>query len=271
MHSDVGHLLDGRDATTLWTHEKAEVPGQFRWGWARHSARGRRRQCGPARRAGLPVPGLFLDRRGPDRPDHGRPGTRLAQGTARLGGLRRADGLRFQRRRQPEVLLDSPYLLALLDRTGKPLWHGPGRVDFPVSPSEGNTGETTTCKHALVDIDGDGKFEIASAGYGDGVRVIDPRTGSGSGRCAAPAPTGPKVAAANIDGRGGDEILYPAGNTLVVITGDRTSGRVLWTWQGPAALSMPAIADVDGDGLAEIVVQDALGTVHCLSQPLPNE
>jgi hypothetical protein len=50
----------------------------------------------------------------------------------------------------------------------------------------------------------------------------------------------------------------------VVITGDRTSGRVLWTWQGPAALSLPAVADVDGDGLAEIVVQDAAGTVHCL-------
>jgi hypothetical protein len=27
---------------------------------------------------------------------------------------------------------------------------------------------------------------------------------------------------------------------------------------------MPAIADVDGDGLAEIVVQDAGGTVHCI-------
>ena len=41
---------------------------------------------------------------------------------------------------KPEVLLDSPYILALLDRTGKPLWHGPGRVDFPVSPGDGNTG-----------------------------------------------------------------------------------------------------------------------------------
>ena len=103
------------------------------------------------------------------------------------------------------------------------------------------------------------------------MRVIDPRTGQRLWSLRAPVPTGPKVAAANIDGRGGDEILYPAGDTLVVVTGDRTSGRVLWTWQGPAALSMPAIADVDGDGLAEIVVQDAHGTVHCLSKSLPNE
>ena len=80
----------------------------------------------------------------------------------------------------------------------------------------------------------------------------------------APAPTGPKVTAANIDGRGGDEILYPAGDTLVAVTGDRTAGRVLWTWRGPARLSLPAVADVDGDGLAETVVQDADATIHCL-------
>src|SRR5262249_47662414 len=150
---------------------------------------------------------------------------------------------------------------ALLDRTGRPLWHGPGRSDFPVGPGAGDTGETTSCRHALVDIDGDGALEIASAGYGDGVRVIDPHSGRRLGSRPAPAPTGAKVAAANIDGRGGDEILYPAGEKLVVITGDRTSGRVLWTWRGPASLSLPAIADVDGDGLAEIVVQDASGTV----------
>jgi len=34
MHSDVGWLLDGRNATTLWTRDKAELPGEFRWGYA---------------------------------------------------------------------------------------------------------------------------------------------------------------------------------------------------------------------------------------------
>jgi hypothetical protein len=57
---------------------------------------------------------------------------------------------------------------------------------------------------------------------------------------------------------------HPAGDVLVAISGDRTGGRVLWTWRGPGALSMPAIADVDGDGRAEIVVQSADGVVHCL-------
>jgi hypothetical protein len=32
---------------------------------------------------------------------------------------------------------------------------------------------------------------------------------------------------------------------------------------------MPAIADVEGDGLAEIVVQDAHGAIHCLAAPPP--
>ena len=271
MHSDVGQLIDGRDATTLWTHERAEVPGQFRWGWAGIALAaadidGDRRDelicLYPVcfwiadGQTGRIMTGRDLASRKelPAWAAYGEPMVHDFNGDGKL-----------------EVLLDSPYILALLDRTGKPLWHGPGRVDFPVSPSDGNTTETTSCKHALVDIDGDGTFEIASAGYGDGVRVIDPRTGQRLWSLRAPAPTGAKVTAANIDGRGGDEILYPAGPTLVVVTGDRTSGRVLWTWQGPAALSLPAIADVDGDGLAEIVVQDALGAVHCLSKPLPNE
>ena len=165
---------------------------------------------------------------------------------------------------RPEVLLDSPYILAVLELDGSPLWHGLGRDDYPVRPDEGNVGETTRCKHALADFDGDGTLEIASAGYGDGVRAIDAKTGRVLWSLQAPQPTGPKVAAVNIDGQGGDEIIYPAGNTLVAVTGDRSSGRVLWTWQGPAALSLPAIADVDGDNLAEIIVQDAAATIHCL-------
>ena len=58
-------------------------------------------------------------------------------------------------------------------------------------------------------------------------------------------------------------------DALVVVKGDRTSGRLLWTWKGPAMLSLPAIADVDGDGLAEIVVQDAAASVHCLDAAPP--
>jgi hypothetical protein len=74
------------------------------------------------------------------------------------------------------------------------------------------------------------------------------------------------VVAANIDGRKGDELVYVAGSKLVAVTGDRRAGKILWEWQGPARLSMPAIADVNGDGFAEIIVQAADGSVFCIDQ-----
>ena len=159
-------------------------------------------------------------------------------------------------------MLDSPYILALLDTNGTPIWHGPGRADYP--SNEGNVGQTTSIKHALVDFAGDGTFQIASSGYVDGVRAIDPRDGKVLWSLPAPVPTCPRVVAVDIDGRKGDELLYVAGSKLVAITGDRSAGRILWEWQGPANLSLPAIADLDGDGLAQIIVQAADGTVHCV-------
>ncbi|MHC4176439.1 MAG: FG-GAP repeat domain-containing protein, partial [Planctomycetota bacterium] len=145
MHSDVGQLIDGREATTLWTRDKAAVPGEFSWGWA-----------------GTPLAVVDLDG---DRRDElvclhpvcfwiadGRDGKIMvgrdlasrkslpawaAYGEPMVHDFN-ADG-------RPEVLLDSPYILALLDASGTPLWHGPGRADYPVKPGEGNVGETTRC------------------------------------------------------------------------------------------------------------------------------
>jgi hypothetical protein len=71
----------------------------------------------------------------------------------------------------------------------------------------------------------------------------------------------------DLDGRKGDELLYAAGSKLVAITGNRSSGRLLWEWQGPAPLSLPAVADLAGDGLAQIIVQAADGTVLCVGSP----
>ena len=130
------------------------------------------------------------------------------------------------------------------------------------------SGETTNTRHALVDFDADGRMEIASAGYRDGVRAIDPRDGSVLWSVDAPTPTRSKSAAANIDGIGGDELIYTAGRSLVVISGDRNAGRILWTWDGPAELSLPAIADVDNDGKSEIVFQSSHGIIHCIDGPV---
>src|SRR5438477_13129672 len=106
------------------------------------------------------------------------------------------------------------YILALLDTNGTPVWHGLGRADYPTATNEGNIGQTTSVKHALVDFAGDGTFQIASAGYGDGVRAIDPRDGKVLWSLPAPAPTCPRVVAVDIDGRKGDELLYVAGSKI---------------------------------------------------------
>ena len=264
MHSDIGQLLDGRTGAFAWRQDKAALPGQFTWGYA-----------------GIPLAVTDLDEDGLAElislypvcfwVADGRTG-RLKRG-AELASRKRLPAWAaygepmvypFTGQKRPEVLLDSQYILGLLDTNGAPLWHAGVRPDFPTSATDGSPGQTTQVKHALVDFDGDGVFEIASGGYGDGVRAIDPRDGKTLWSLAAPEPTCPRMAAANIDGRKGDELLYVAGSKLVAITGDRSAGRILWEWQGPARLSMPAIADVDGDGFAEIVVQAADGTVYCL-------
>ena len=262
MHSDIGQLLDGRTGAVVWRQEKALLPDQFTWGYA-----------------GIPPGVADLDGDGLDElislypvcfwVADGRTG-RLIRGVE-LASRKNLPAWaaygepmihRFTGKQTAEVLLDSPYILALLDANGRPIWHGLGRSDYPTNG--GGVGQTTSIKHALVDFAGDGTFQIASAGYGDGVRAIDPRDGKVLWSLPAPAPTCPRVIAVDIDGRKGDELLYAAGSKLVAITGDRSAGRLLWEWQGPANLSLPAIADLEGDGLAQIIVQAADGSVHCV-------
>lgn len=264
MHSDLGHLLDGRNGTPYWTKDKAAFPDQFSWGYL-----GNPPAVADVDGDGLdelvslyPVCFWIAD----GRTGELTAGRELASQTTLPAWAAYGEPIvhDFNADGKPEVLLDSVYLLALLDLHGNPIWHGLGRDDYPTSPQQGNVGETTATKHALIDVDGNGTLEIASAGYADGARAIDPRTGKTLWSLAAPKPTCAKVCAADVDGRPGDELLYVAADTLVCITGDLQRGRILWTWRGPAALSMPAIADTDDDGLAEILVQSATGTLICL-------
>lgn len=267
MHSDVGHLIDGRSGRRHWMKTKAALPGQFSWGYLGNPPAAADTDGDGLDELVSLYPVCFWIAEG--RSGELTAGRELASRSALPAWAAYGEPIvhDFNGDGSPEVLLDSVYILALLDRHGKPIWHGPGRDDYPTSPGQGNVGQTTSTKHALADIDGDGSFEVASAGYGDGARAIDPKSGKVLWSVAAAAPTCAKVCAADVDGRPGDELLYAAGATLVCITGDRRRGRVLWTWQGPAALSMPAVADTDGDGLAEILVQSAAGTLICLDAP----
>lgn len=263
MHSDLGHLLDGRTGDVVWTQLKAVKDG-IQWGYS-----------------GIPLATADINANGRDElvnlypvafwTADGRDGKLIAikdlssrkdlPAWAAYGEPMVRD---FNGDGRPEVLLDSVYILALLDTAGSPIWHGPGRADYPTVSGEGNVDETTSVRHALIDFDGDGRFEIASAGYGNGVRAIDPAGGNVLWSLKAPTPTCLRCSSVDIDGRPGDELLYVAGDTLVAVTGDRTAGRLLWEWKGSANLSLPAIADTDADGQAEIILQAADGTVCCL-------
>jgi hypothetical protein len=268
MHSAVGHLLDGRTGRKVWTREKAHLPNVFQWGYG-----------------GIPL--AVADMTGNRRDEmvnlhpvcywmaDGETGElitgqdlaaqEVVPAWAAYGEPTVWD---FDGDGDREVLLDSVYILALLDSSGTAIWHS-RKTGRDSSKTEYDTsGETTGVRHALVDFDGDGSMEIASAGYTDGVRVIDPSDGSVLWSVDAPVPTRTKCAAADIDGIGGDELIYTAGRSLVAVSGNRNAGRILWTWDGPSELSLPAIADVDNDGKAEIVVQSYHGIVHCIDGPV---
>jgi len=265
MHSDIGVMVDGRTGQIVWRQEKAVSPsGQFHWGYA-----GSVLAVADMNADGLdeliniyPVCYWIADGRTGKLIEAADLASRKAlPAWAAYGEPIVRD---FTGSGEPEVLLDSPYILALLRRDGQPVWHGLPRADYPTGAPQDNVGETTDTRHCLIGFSGDGRFAIAASGYKDGVRTIDPKDGKILWRLSAPKPTCEKVAAADINGDGGDELIYPAGNDLIAITGDGRQGRVLWTWKGPTALSMPAIADVDGDGKAEIVVRSADGVIHCL-------
>jgi len=263
MHSDVGQLIDGRSGALVWRQEKAVVPGQFTWAYA-----GIPPGIADLNGDGLdeiislyPVCYWFAD---------GRTG-QLLHGNE-LASKKRLPAWaaygepmihRFASQEKQTVLLDSPYILALLETNGMPIWNGPGRDDYPAKSGEGNADQTTAVKHALLDVDGDGSIaELASAGYGNGLRVINATNGKVLWSLPSAAPSCHRVVVADIDGRKGDEVLFVAGNKLIAATGDRVSGKVLWEWSGSADLSMPAVADLDQDGWAEIVIQAADGTIY---------
>ncbi|HMO83507.1 MAG TPA: hypothetical protein PKC18_01165 [Lacipirellulaceae bacterium] len=274
MHSEVGHLIDGRTGEEVWSHRHAVAEGVFHWGYAGASI------------AAADILGLGVDQIVNLFPVCYWLGLGNTGEIVNPVDLATRDPIPawaaygepivydFDGDGQAEILLDSPYILALLDRNGQARWHSKPVIDYPTGNESDNIGEATRVRHAIIDLDGDGRMELASAGYGDGVRVIDPDDGAIlwslkppiAGSRDTPLPTA-KCTAVDINGDGGDELLFVSGSTLVAITGDRDGGRILWTWQGPAALSLPAVADVDGDQRAEIIVQSADGWIHCIDGP----
>ena len=137
------------------------------------------------------------------------------------------------------------YTTAAFDTAGKVLWHTEYR----------DAGGTQGCwtMPAIGDINGDGRIELVGAGYTDGLRAYDVATGKLLGTLEMPAPTGP-AASADINGDGLDEAIIPAGDSLWAVHMPPEGLRIAWRLKLPATPFAPIIADLDGDGQAEIAV-----------------
>lgn len=68
------------------------------------------------------------------------------------------------------------------------------------------------------------------------------------------ADCGQYFASCDIDGDGRDECLLCTSDELVAIGEREDEGIVVWRLPLPASCTQPVVADVDGDGLAEILL-----------------
>jgi len=151
-----------------------------------------------------------------------------------------------------DVFHPSQYVWGLLTLDGKKVWNLPGG-DVPrpgVLPGSG-------------DVRGDGKLAIG-APFPNGFRCYQAATGQHL--WTVKLPPGPYTGAvsADLDGDGRDEFLFVAGKRLVAVEGADDAGRILWQVELTGRPGGPCFADLDGDGLGEIVVICEDGDVCCL-------
>jgi outer membrane protein assembly factor BamB len=158
----------------------------------------------------------------------------------------------FNGDREAEVFFPSQYVWGMLTLGGQKLWNL-DEGDLPggsVMPGIG-------------DVDGDGKLELG-APFPDGFRCYDAATGER--KWAIPVPNGPYagVVSADLDADGRDEFLFGANDRVVAVGGHEAAGGVVWEVKLPGRVSEPTFADVDGDGLGEILVTCGDGRLCCL-------
>ncbi len=124
------------------------------------------------------------------------------------------------------------------------------------------------CMPAIGRFSGSGKMEVIGIGYPDGIRCYDIETGNVYWRMPAPGHgVFEGTASADLDSDGHDEALVTAGNSIYCIgsSPDGKKGIIEWQLSLPCQAGPPTIADVDSDGLAEILLSGSDGYVYCLS------
>ncbi len=113
-------------------------------------------------------------------------------------------------------------------------------------------------------------MEAIGIGYPDGIRCYDTATGRINWRMPVPEQGGVVgTASADIDSDGRDEALFVIGNTLYCIGSGKDDKKGMKEWQLslPSDVGPPTIADVDDDGLAEILLAGSDGYVYCVDGP----
>ena len=151
---------------------------------------------------------------------------------------------------RPELLWGHcGYLNAVLDGDGQRIWQTPYRNNTEVQSLMG-----------VGDSDGDGTVELL-ASTADGVRLFQAADGAVLLEFDDGVRAHTDVVSGDVDGDGRDEFLFGSGTKLICVEQEEGTLRRAWTLEVEGRSSDVALADVDGDGLLDVVVTTTDGYV----------
>jgi outer membrane protein assembly factor BamB len=116
----------------------------------------------------------------------------------------------------------------------------------------------------IGDCDGDGIPEIAFFHLDGHIACYDGKTGEIQWRIDGLTSGSGHFTSADIDSDGRDEFLYSLGTNEIIALDNDAPNNILWRAKLPATSDTPVIADIDNDGLAEIIVCTSDGYINIL-------